>query len=184
MSLVCPREYMSDNDHTGSRLRTDGGIGRWISFGVATYLVLGLGTAVSVYLLGMLGSALSSGPGGVLPGTGGMLTGNALSGAILVGLLVVAFFGAAVATGIGIFAGRNSRGGESAATNGALSSGVGVLVTAVVMVVLLVLLGSGSGTGSGGGDLLGLFGMVIGLTVGVGITGAVAAGVGERSATW
>lgn len=178
---------MSANDHTDVRLRTDGGAGgagRWISFGVATYLVLGLGTAISVYLLGVLGSALSSGPGGALPGTGGMLTGDALSGAILIGLLVIAFFGAVVATGIGVFAGRNSDGGESAATNGALASGVGVLVTAVVMVILLVLLGGGSGTGAGGGDLLGLLGMVVGLTIGVGITGAVAAGVGERSATW
>jgi hypothetical protein len=177
---------MSDSNHTEGRRRTDGGtggIGRWISFGVATYLVLGLGTAITVYLLGVLGSALSSGPGGVLPGTGGMLTGDALSGAILVGLLVVAFFGAVVATGIGVFAGRNSSADESSATNGALASGVGVLVTAVIMALLFLLLAGGSG-GAGGGDALGLIGMVVGLTIGVAITGAVAAGVGERSATW
>lgn len=186
MQLVCPRRYMSDRNHTDPRLRPDGGtggLGRWISFGVATYLVLGLGTAITVYLLGVLGSALSAGPGGVLPGTGGMLTGNALSGAILVGLLVVAFFGAVVATGIGVFAGRNSGAGESAATNGAVASGVGVLVTAVVMAILFLLLAGGSGPG-GGGDALGLIGTVIGLSIGVAITGAVAAGVGERSATW
>lgn len=170
---------MSDNVHTDDLA---GSPGRWISFGVATYLVLGLGTAITVYLLGMLGRALSASPGGGLPGTGGMLTGNALSGAILVGLLVVGFLGALVATAIGVFAGRNAGAQESAATNGGLASAVGVLVTAVVMVILLLLLGSDSG--GGGFDAMGLVGSVIGLTVGVGITGAVAAGVGERSATW
>lgn len=176
---------MSHTRHTDDQLRTDGGRGgpgRWASLGVATYLVLGLGTTITVYLLALLGDALSSGPGGSpLPGAGGMLSGGALSGAIVGGLLVVVFLGAAIATGLGLLAGRNTGAGDSAATNGAAAGGVGVLVTTIVMIVLLLILGGG---GSGGGDVMGLVGMLIGLTIGVAITGAVAAGVGERSATW
>lgn len=158
-------------------------MGRWASLGVATYLVLGLGTAISVWLLGLVGDALSSGPGGsTLPGIGGMMTGDALSGAIALGLLVVVFLGAAVATGLGLLAGRTAGARESAAAVGAVSSGVGVFVTAIIMVVLLLLLGTGSGTGTS--DIVTLVGMAVGLAIGVGITGAVAAGVGERSATW
>lgn len=171
---------------TGDRRRTDGGATdstRWASLGIATYLVLGLGTTITVYLLGVIGGALSSSPtGSVLPGAGGMLSTGALSGAIVIGLLVVAFLGAGVATALGLLAGRNAGPRDSAATNGAMAGGAGVLVTTLVMIVLLLLLGDSGG--GGGGDILGLVGMLVGLTLGVAITGAVAAGVGERSATW
>ena len=90
---------MSGTDHSAGRLDT-GGTGRWISFGIATYLVLGLGTAISVFLVGLFGSVLSAGPGGAFPGTGGLLGDSAVSGALLMGLLVITFLGAAVATGL------------------------------------------------------------------------------------
>ncbi|MFB6312169.1 MAG: hypothetical protein ABEH64_13425 [Salinirussus sp.] len=167
---------------TESTIGEDDDLGRWAALGIAVYLVVGLGTTVSLYLIGLVGGLLSPGPGGPLPATGGFLSGGSLSGALLAGLLVVAFLGAVIAAGLGLSIGGSGR-LEAPAVASAISAGIGAFVTAIILVVLLALL-SEQGTGGTGGGLGPLLGAVIGLAVGVGITGAAAAGVGERAATW
>lgn len=179
---------MSNSGDTGARTLTDGsagGMGRWISLGVAVYLVFGLGTTISVYLLAVVGNAL--GPAGAIGGTSmlGLFGDGGLAGSIGISLVAVVFLSAGLATGLGLLIGRNVGSGASATTAGAASAGAGTFVASVILFVLLLLLGSGAGVGTGGArELIAIIGGFVGLTIGVAITGAVAASVGERSGTW
>lgn len=184
---------MSHTRHEGSRVRTDGGTGgsarNWASLGVATYLVVGLGTTISFFLLAFLMSAMGprtpAGGGGMGMSPFGMLSGGGIAGSLLLGLGLLMVLGAAIATGLGLFLGMQAGRGGSPAVAGAVSNGAGVLVTSIVMVVLLFIVGAamgGGGTGGTGGTGSGLgvlIGAIVGLTVGVAATGAAAAAVGN-----
>lgn len=177
---------MSETRNTDGRVLTDGGpsggMGRWVSLGVATYLVASLGTVASFYLLVLAASALDSGAGGVGgPGGIGLFGDGGLAGAIGIGLAAIVFLGAGLATALGLYIGRTVGSGESAPAAGAASTGAGAFVAAAILFVFFLVLDGGA---SGGDEVLPAVGAIVGLSVGVAITGAAAAAVGQRAGTW
>lgn len=135
--------------------------------GLAVYLTVGLGTALTMFLL----MVLAPGSGGPGMGFGGFMTGGQLSGSLLFGAFVVIGLGPLMAVGIGILATRWANPRESPALLAAAACGVGVAATALLLFLLGVLV-----LPAGGGAVIGqLVAPLVGGAVGVAVTGGAAA---------
>lgn len=124
-----------------------------------------------------LGSLGGSSPFGSMGNT------SSLFGFVALGWILMLFLVAGLSTALGLFVGRDVDAGESAPVAGATTNAAGALIGTVVMLVLILILAPG-GAGGAGGALGQLIAPLLGLTAGAAVTGAAAAEIGQRSASW
>lgn len=139
-----------------------------VTFSVGAFLAVGLGTALGFFLF----FTLLPGRAGSGLGTNFLAGGTALS--LVIGLFTAPLVGlvAGVATGIRI------EDSYDAASRAAVSAGVGSIagyfIQFIVLLLFTLVLAGGGGGGGGGGAIGAIIAPVLGLSVGVGITGAMA----------
>jgi len=153
---------------------------RWIKLGLGSYLVFGLGTAVSMFLFASFAPGSDTNLSTTSP-VGSTAGGSAeLFAGFFFGFAWLLFFGAGLATVLGLFIGRTTEHHESGPVISAIANGTGTLGAAVVLLLLVVIFAPDGGTDGLFGDFLG---PAIGVAIGAAITGAAAATLGERSKT-
>lgn len=159
-----------------SRETTD--IARWLALGVGTFLLIGLGTVLSFWLYNVAApneeslAFLTYRWYGMVSGGESELFGFAISA-----MMMVMQFSAVFATGLGLYVGQNVGEEESAPAISAIINGVGVVLVTIVLIVLMLIYAP---EGTEMDDILNeLIRPLLGLAVGVGITGGLAAGLSD-----
>jgi hypothetical protein len=155
----------SDAGVTGSL--GDYSLSRPIVFGVGSFLAYGVGYGVSVFLADALG------PGEAASSSGGLLVSMNVPMLLGIGLLFAPVVGLLVGTLV-------SRDGVDDEIEGAVGSGVGSALGAALLLVVVytaILVVEPGGTPAGDFP----FGLLVGLLVGTGLTGAGAGYVGTKN---
>jgi hypothetical protein len=137
-----------------------------VTFSVGAFLAVGLGTALGFFLFITL-----------LPGRAGSgLAGNFLAGGTALSLVVGLFTAPLVGLVSGVATGIRIDDDYGAASRAAVSAGVGSIagyfIQFIVLLLFTLVLAGGGGGGGGTGGIGALIAPVLGLSVGVGITGA------------
>lgn len=114
----------------------------WMLVGVGTYLLVGLGTAISLYLIVLFpGTGFAYSSGGYVPEPpGGMdLIGSISVAYVVLGIALELLLGATIATGIGLAIGRTVESERSAPIVAAVATGVGAFAATMSLAVILLL---------------------------------------------
>lgn len=169
------------SDANTARQGVSGGFNAGASSGYVTnvtglYLTMGLGTILTLWLFVTFAGSMGVGSLGSGLGTGA----NTLQGVASVAFALVIVAGPILTTIVAYWVGRDEGHGAGGAIAGAIANVVGVVVTVVVLFLLVVVLSeSAAGLDQAVGPVaLGLLGMAIG----VAITGAAGGAIGGRSA--
>lgn len=172
-----PGHTQQENERDGGGFGRDAGSSvdyeRFGKLGGAVFGLVGLGTALTMFLFSTLGSS------GTTLGTGfagGASAGNELFFAVVSTFGVVVQLGAVVAVALGVLVARLDDADGSAPQLAAVAAGVGAGATLLVLVVLLVGLAP-AGTQI---DVVDLLGPVVGGTVGIAATAAGTAYLSNR----
>lgn len=146
---------------------SDHSLSRPVAFGLGSFLAYGVGYAVSVFLADALG------PGEGAASSSGLLVSTNIPMALGIGLLFAPVVGLLVGTLV-------SRDGVEDEVEAAVGSGVGSALGAALLLVVVytaILVVEPGGTSAGDFP----FGLLVGLLVGTGLTGAGAGYVGARN---
>jgi len=150
--------YYDESESIGDRIQ-DPTTKTYITFSVGVFLAVGLGYGLTLFLVSELAE---TGMTGDIAGAGSLVIG------VLLAPLIAGITG--LTTGFRMD-------GDDAKLAGGVGAAVGVVVMLVVLLVFASLISSGGGGGGGDLDL----GPLIGLVLGVGATGAMAAAVPSRT---